>query len=174
MPMLANRLLIPTFTTDKFGEIVKKRWIIGQSIVTVEQATRGGWAQITKRQPSGTSCYIIREKFTRPPPHQTHIPHEVMREGRNADTNVVLPSHLLLQLMASAPQSTESLRPIALLDDETTRRAISSFDLNSTVDSHKVGVIYIGENQDPGSRYSGRYYGKQRLYRLSLGHRNSH
>jgi hypothetical protein len=137
----------PTFTTDKFGEIVKKRWIVGQSIVTVEQATRGGWAQITKRQPSGTSCYIIREKFTRPPAHQTHIPHEAMRDGRHSDTNIVLPSHLLLQLMASAPQTAETLRPIPLLDDETTRRAISSFDLNSTVDGHKVGVIYIGENQ---------------------------
>ena len=137
----------PTFTVDKYGEIVKKRWIIGQSIVTIEQAARGGWAQITKRQPSGTSCYIIREKFTRPPPHQSHVPQEVMRDGRLTDTNVVFPSHLLLQLMASAPQSAEFLRPIPLLDDETTRRAISSFDLNSTVDSHKVGIIYIGENQ---------------------------
>lgn len=137
----------PTFTADRFGEIVKKRWIIGKSIVTVEQATRGGWAQITKRQPSGTSCYIIREKFTRPPPHQTHVPHEVMRDGRHSDNNVVLPSHLLLQLMASAPQSAEALRPIPLLDDDATKRAITSFDLNSTVDGHKVGVIYIGENQ---------------------------
>lgn len=137
----------PTFTADKFGEIVKKRWIVGQTIVTVEQATRGGWAQITKRQASGTSCYIIREKFTRPPPHQTHVPHEVMRDGRHSDTNVVLPSHLLLQLMASAPQTAEFVRPIPLLDDDATRRAIKSFDLNSTVDGHKVGVIYIGENQ---------------------------
>jgi hypothetical protein len=137
----------PTFTADRFGEILKKRWIVGQSIVTVEQATRGGWAQITKRQPSGTSCYIIREKFTRPPPHQNHVPHEIMRDGRHSDTNIVLPSHLLLQLMASTPQTADSARPIALQDDETTRRAISSFDLNSTVDGHKVGIIYIGENQ---------------------------
>jgi hypothetical protein len=137
----------PTFTVDKYGEIVKKRWIVGQSIVTIEQAARGGWAQITKRQPSGTSCYIIREKFTRPPPHQSHVPQEVMRDGRHSDTNVVFPSHLLLQLMASSPQTAEFLRPIPLADDEITKRAISSFDLNSTVDGHKVGIIYIGENQ---------------------------
>jgi hypothetical protein len=137
----------PTFTRDQFGEILKKRWIVGQSIVTVEQATRGGWAQITKRQPSGTSCYTIREKFTRPPPHQSHYPQETIRDTRHSDANVVLPSHLLLQLTASIPQSNDTLRPIPLPDDERTQRAISSFDRNFTVDGHKVGVIYIGENQ---------------------------
>lgn len=137
----------PTFTSERFGEILKKRWVIGHSIVTVEQATRGGWAQITKRQPSGTSCYIIREKFTRPPPHQNQLPTDPMRDGRHTDANVVLPSHLLLQLAASIPQSTESLRPIPLPDDDIIRRAIRSFDRNFTVDGHKVGVIYIGENQ---------------------------
>lgn len=137
----------PTFTSERFGEILKKRWIVGQSLVTVEQATRGGWAQITKRQPSGTSCYIIREKFTRPPPHQSQLTTDPMRDTRHSDTNVVLPSHLLLQLMASIPQSAEALRPVALPDDDSMRRFIGSFDRNFTVDGHKVGVIYIGENQ---------------------------
>ena len=39
------------------------------------------------------------------------------------------------------------MRPIPLPDDETTRRAISLFDRNSTLDGHKVGIIYIGEGQ---------------------------
>ncbi|RDL35143.1 Tuberin [Venustampulla echinocandica] len=137
----------PTFTTDRFGEILKKRWIVGQSIVTVEQATRGGWAQITKRQPSGTSCYIIREKFNRPPPHQSQHPTDAIRDVRHSDANVVLPSHLLLQLSASIPQVGESVRPIALPMDAIVDRAIKSFDRNFTVDGHKVGVVYIGENQ---------------------------
>ena len=136
----------PTFTSERFGEILKKRWIVGQSIVTVEQATRGGWAQITKRQPSGTSCYIIREKFTRPPPHQSQLTTDQMRDARHSDANVVLPSHLLLQLAGSIPQAAEA-RPIALPDDEPMRRFIGAFDRNFTVDGHKVGVIYIGENQ---------------------------
>lgn len=137
----------PTFTSERFGEILKKRWVVGQSIVTVEQATRGGWAQITKRQPSGTSCYIIRQRFTRPPAHQSQLPTDLMLDGRHSDANVVLPSHLLIQLGASIPQSTESLRPVPLPDDEMVQRAIRSFDRNFTVDGHKVGVIYIGENQ---------------------------
>ncbi|KAG0648244.1 Tuberous sclerosis [Hyphodiscus hymeniophilus] len=137
----------PTFTKERFGEIMKKRWIVGQSIVTIEQATRGGWAQITKRQPSGTSCYIIREKFTRPPPHQSQLTTDQMRDARHSDANVVLPSHLLLQLSASIPQPTEALRPLPLPGDDAMRRSIAAFDRNFTVDGHKVGVIYIGENQ---------------------------
>jgi hypothetical protein len=137
----------PTFTKERFGEILKKRWIVGHSIVTVEQATRGGWAQITKRQPSGTSCYVIREKFNRPPAHQEQVPQDHSREARPADANVVLPSHLLLQLAASIPQSGAMGRPIALPSEPFVDRAIVGFDRNFTVDGHKVGVIYIGENQ---------------------------
>jgi len=136
-----------TFTSERFGEILKKRWIIGHSIVTVEQATRGGWAQITKRQPSGTSCFIIREQFTRPPPHQSVLPTDAVRDARRVDANVVLPSHLLVQLAASNPLLAASQRPIPLPDDDQTRRAIAMFDRNSTVDGHKVGVIYLGEGQ---------------------------
>ncbi|EHK99548.1 putative Tuberous sclerosis 2 protein like protein [Glarea lozoyensis 74030] len=137
----------PTFTKERFGDILKRRWIVGHSIVTIEQATRGGWAQITKRQPSGTSCYIIREKFNRPPAHQEQVPHDHSRESRPADANVVLPSHLLLQLSASVPQSGVMGRPIALPSEPAVDRAIAGFDRNFTVDGHKVGVIYIGENQ---------------------------
>lgn len=137
----------PTFTSERFGEILKKRWIVGQSVVTVEQATRGGWAQITKRQPSGTSCYIIREKFSRPPAHQSPVPTDAMRDTRHSDNNMVLPSHLLLQLTASIPQVAESIRPISLPNDTVMDRAVKALDRNFTVDGHKVGVIYIGENQ---------------------------
>lgn len=136
----------PFFTEKRFGEIVSKRWLIGNSIVTVKQATTSGWAQIIKRQPSGTSAYTIRETFTPPPPHQIENHVDVSREGQ-ASTNAVLPSHVLLQLMSPVPQSFESARPIPLPDDEAIDRAIRVFDRNSSVDSHKVGVVYIGEEQ---------------------------
>ncbi|KAE8447394.1 hypothetical protein EG329_010808 [Mollisiaceae sp. DMI_Dod_QoI] len=137
----------PSFNTETFGEIKRKRWIIGNSLITVEQATRGDWAQITKRQPSGTSCYIIQEKFSRPPPHQEQILNDVMKDGRHTDDNVKLPSHLLLQLTASIPQVGEAMRPIPLPNDDFMERAIKNFNRSFTVDGHKVGVIYIGENQ---------------------------
>lgn len=139
----------PTFTQERFGKINKHRWIIGNSLVSIEQAARGGWAQITKRQPSGTSCYIIREKFNRPPPHQIPPPTDNTRDGRHSadDENAVLPSHLLLQLTASIPQTADAVRPLPLPDDDAMERFVRSFDRNFTVDGHKVGVIYIGENQ---------------------------
>jgi hypothetical protein len=137
----------PNFTEDRFGGILKRRWIVGDSIVTVEQAIRGGWAQITKRQPSGTSHYMICEKFERPPAHQVINSPEALRESGDADPNVVQPSHLLVQLAAPMPLTGEALRPILLPPDDLMRRAITAFDRIPTVDCHKVGVIYVGENQ---------------------------
>ncbi|KAI9049172.1 hypothetical protein LZ554_007019 [Drepanopeziza brunnea f. sp. 'monogermtubi'] len=137
----------PSFTPELLGEIQKKRWIIGNSLITVQQATRGDWAQITKRQPSGTSCYIIQEKFIRPPPHQDPGLADVMKDGRVSDDNVKLPSHLLLQLSASTPLASEAMRPIPLPNNEDMERAVRTFNRLFTVDGHKVGVIYIGENQ---------------------------
>ncbi|KAI9646691.1 Tuberous sclerosis 2-like protein [Ciborinia camelliae] len=137
----------PDFTPELYGEILKKRWIIGHSVVTIEQATHKGWAQITKRHPSGTSCYMVREKFSPPPPHQISLTTDALRDAKHSRANFVLPSHLLLQLTASIPQGTEFTRPIALPDDDMTRRAVWALDRNPTVDGHKVGVIYIGDKQ---------------------------
>ncbi|KAI0023505.1 hypothetical protein F4780DRAFT_776535 [Xylariomycetidae sp. FL0641] len=132
----------PLFTPDRFGEIIKKRWLVGNSIVTIEQATTTGWAQITKRQPSGTSSFTIRELFRPPPAHQ-----RPMSESTGSSINKVLPNHLLVQLLASMPQGVDPGRPVPLPDDEAVNRSIRLFDHSSTVDGHKVGVVYIGENQ---------------------------
>ncbi|POS86382.1 hypothetical protein EPUL_002681 [Erysiphe pulchra] len=137
----------PSFQKDVFGEINRKRWVIGDSLLTVEQATRKDWAQITIHQPSGTSSYLIQEKIRHPPPHQTQNSTDAMKDTRHSDENIKLPSHLLLQLCASIPISGESMRPIPLLDCKSIDRAVSNLNRTFTVDGHKVGVIYIGENQ---------------------------
>jgi hypothetical protein len=136
----------PHFTEDRYGKIVRKRWLIGNSIVTVKQATVSGWAQITKRQASGTSSYTVRETFRPPPLHQVKSHGEMAREGQSW-SNAILPSHLLVQLLSPAPQSSEFVRPIPLPEDDSTQRTIRIFDRNSAVDGHKVGIIYIGEGQ---------------------------
>lgn len=136
----------PLFTEDRFGELVSKRWLVGNSIVTIQQSVRTGWAQISKRQPSGTSTYMIRESFRPPPLHQTGNQPDMVRDGQES-SNTILPSHLLIQLMSSVPQSCEDVRPIPLPDDDATDRTLRVFDRNPTVDCHKVGVIYIGEGQ---------------------------
>lgn len=134
------------FTEERFGEMAKKRWLIGNSIITVKQAVTTGWAQIVKRQPSGTSAYLVRETYRPPPPHQVENHVDIAREGQSV-TNAILPSHLLVQLLSPVPQTFDSVRPIPLPDDEATERTIKIFDRNSSVDGHKVGVIYIGEGQ---------------------------
>ncbi|KAI1823351.1 hypothetical protein F4861DRAFT_540106 [Xylaria intraflava] len=136
----------PLFTDENFGEIIKKRWLIGNTIVTVEQAVRSGWAQITKRQPSGTSWFIICESFRPPPTHQ-HSVDDSTRDVASSSTNRVLPNHLLVQLLSSAPQYNDMSKPIPLPQNDAVEMAIRVFDRNSTVDGHKVGVIYIGEGQ---------------------------
>ncbi|KAI1391112.1 uncharacterized protein F4822DRAFT_173851 [Hypoxylon trugodes] len=140
----------PLFTANRFGEILKRRWLIGNSIVTIEQATAAGWAQITKRQPSGTSSYTIRELFRPPPAHQRPM-NDSARDSHASPANSVLPNHLLVQLLSSMPQGNDLSRPIPLPEDEGIDRAIRMFDHNSTVDGHKVGVVYIGENQSTES-----------------------
>ena len=147
----------PLFTTERFGEILTKRWLIGNTIITIKQATGSGWAQVTKRQPSGTSSYTIRETLQPRPPH--HIGY-AMSDSNNSSSSssanaairkagdiYVLPSHLLVQMMSPVPQPVEAFKPVPLPDDDTVRRAIRLFDMTPSVDGHKIGVIYIGENQ---------------------------
>lgn len=137
----------PWFTDQKASEYTEKRWIIANSLISIKKAKTNPWAQITKRQPSGTSYFTIRENFRPPPPHQSGLFGE-SRDRGSLFTNSTLPSHLLVHVLSSLPQSPEpALRPIPLPDEEAVARSVKIFDRISSVDGHKVGVIYIGENQ---------------------------
>jgi len=139
----------PNFKQQHFGTIQQKRWIIGNSIVTIRQAEETGWAEITRRYPSGTSSFAIRVEFT---PMTSHAAvngsDSAAWEGRFQTGTTIFPSHLLMQLLAPMPQIYDiASRPIPLPDEDAVDRAIRLFDRNSTVDGHKVGVIYIGDGQ---------------------------
>lgn len=135
------------FTDQKASDYTEKRWIIANSLISIKQSKTTPWAQITKRQPSGISYFTVRENFRPPPAHQSGTFGESRDRGSLA-TNSTLPSHLLVHILTSIPQSPElALRPIPLPDDDAVNRTIRLFDRISTVDGHKVGVIYIGENQ---------------------------
>jgi hypothetical protein len=139
----------PLFKEEYFGEIQKKRWIIGNSLVTIRQAKEMGWAEITRRYPSGTSSFAIRVEFS-PMPNQPAADGSdaAAWEGRFQHGITIFPSHLLMQLLAPMPQMYDpAVRPIPLPDEEAVDRAIRNFDRNSAVDGHKVGVIYINEGQ---------------------------
>ncbi|KAK1835387.1 tuberous sclerosis 2 protein [Podospora conica] len=139
----------PLFKKEYFGEMQQKRWIIGNSIVTIRQAVEAGWAEITRRYPSGTSSFAIRVEF--PPPVAIEEPstaESAPLDGRFQQGTTIFPSHLLMQILAPLPQIHDAaIRPIVLPNDSAVERAIKMFDRNSTVDGHKIGVIYIGEGQ---------------------------
>ncbi|KAI9793348.1 MAG: Tuberous sclerosis 2-like protein [Peltula sp. TS41687] len=138
----------PHFALPADGPVIKKSWLVGMSILTVETAVRSGVSQLTKRQPSATTYATYRSKVAPRPLHQVALPSSPITSSAEDDLRVdVLPNHILLQLTSSPWRTPESMRPIPLPDDETTRRAINMFDRNSTVDGHKVGIIYISEGQ---------------------------
>jgi hypothetical protein len=134
----------PVFSSKNHDEVLKSRWIMGQSVITVEQATRSGWAQITKRQASATSHYMIHQNYEAPRAHQILSPTDGVRDPSRPNKNCFLPSNLPVQLFAP---TSSSMQPIHLPDDDMIKRAISSLDRTSTVDGHKVGIVYIGPGQ---------------------------
>ncbi|KAB5563219.1 hypothetical protein GE09DRAFT_1056922 [Coniochaeta sp. 2T2.1] len=143
----ADSMEDPLFKEEFYGEVLRKRWIIGNSIVTIRQSKESGWAEITRRYPSGMSSFSVRERFAPVSSHQVTTTSSDAARGL-VTGDATTPAHILLQLLAPIPQSFDpATRPIPLPADDAVDRAIRLFDLNSTVDGHKVGVIYIGENQ---------------------------
>lgn len=135
------------FTDAKAAEYTEKRWVVANSLISVRKSKTTPWAQVTKRQPSGTSYFTIRENFKPPPPHQKGTFGD-SRDRGSLTTNSVLPSHLLVHILSHGSQGFDpALRPVPLPDEEAVSRSIKLFDRISTVDGHKVGIIYIGENQ---------------------------
>ncbi|CAK7263083.1 Tuberous sclerosis 2-like protein [Sporothrix epigloea] len=131
-----------------------RSWIMGNSIITIQPSfSRPGFARITKRQPSSTSYFTIQENLQPPPSHQTRGFFASMdglagQAHHSQAATPVFPSHLLVNLLAPVPQQMDSpLWPILLPNDDDVDRAMRSFDRNSTVDGHKVGVIFIGDGQ---------------------------
>ncbi|KAI9753031.1 MAG: putative ATP-dependent RNA helicase DHR1 [Chaenotheca gracillima] len=128
--------------------IVKKSWIVGLSILTVETAVATGESQLTRRLPSATTYSMHKSTMAPRPSHQIPMSASPSTDIQDKELRAaVLPAHILLQLNGSAAPTPEPLRPIALPDDDMAKRAISTFDRISTVDGHRIGVIYIDEGQ---------------------------
>lgn len=132
--------------SPEHGSVVKKSWVFGMSIITVETAGVSGLTQITKRQASGTTYAMYQQRTAPvlphqvPPTHDAHIHSDDMRTA-------VFPSHVMLQLTTTAFPIPTNMQPIPLAEDDITRRALSTFDRNDIVDGHKIGVVYIGNGQ---------------------------
>jgi hypothetical protein len=140
----------PHFAKETDGEVTQRTWIIGYSLLTVETAGRTGVSQITRRRPSGTKYSIFKPSLTSPPRHQVPLTTGLAADAFYTSSYTgVLPEDVIQEFYSSYNLlDPKAPRPIRLPDDNSVGRAISSFDRNSTVDGHKVGVIYIGEGQE--------------------------
>ena len=60
----------------------------------------------------------------------------------------IMPSHIILQLVASIGGTSEAARPLIIPDDQRSRLALEVFDRIPVVDFHKIGVVYAGAGQN--------------------------
>ncbi|KAJ5173805.1 Rap/ran-GAP [Penicillium coprophilum] len=128
------------------GPVAKKSWIVGMSIVTVESAIVSGLSQITKRQASGTTYSVYQQRTAPVLPHQAPPTPDAHLHSDSVRT-AVLPSHIMLQLTATAFPTPTVMQPIPVPEDDITRRAISNFDRTDIVDGHRIGVVYVDNGQ---------------------------
>ena len=125
---------------------IRKTWLDGMSILTLEILPSSNSGQFTKRQASGTTHASYYHNTARMPEH--HV------KGRRSDSSShssglpdVYPNHMFLQISSTIAPLPLPLQPIVLPDNDVLQRALRNFDRTDTVDGHKAGVIYIGEGQ---------------------------
>lgn len=125
---------------------IRKTWLDGMSILTLEILPSSNSGQFTKRQASGTTHASYYHNTAKMPEH--HV------KGRTSDSSShsqglpnVYPNHMFLQLSSTIAPLPIPLQPIVLPDNDVIQRALRNFDRTDTVDGHKAGVIYIGEGQ---------------------------
>lgn len=156
----------PDFAGPEDGPVSSKSWIVGLSIITAATSGHTGKTQITKRQASGTTYASYQQRTARLPSHhapsQTQIRHEEV-------TTEILPSHVLLQMMASAATTSLADQPLLLPQEDYVTRALDIFDRVPTVASHKIGVMYVGPGQLTESAYLANTCGSPDFDRLLDG-----
>ena len=130
------------------GKVLKKSWLLGMSIVTVETAAATGLSHLIKRQASGTTYALYQQHTADLPPHHVSASTDVMSSVHGPESRLnIFPNHVFLQLHSTIAPTPAPMEAICLPDDEATRRAVSAFDRNDTVDGYKVGVIYVSRGQ---------------------------
>ncbi|KAL9121337.1 MAG: hypothetical protein Q9187_002103 [Circinaria calcarea] len=152
------------------GKILRKSWLLGLSIVTVETAVGTGLTQLIKRQASGTTHAMYQQHSAPLHPHHVPAPADIMSSAYGPESRInIFPNHIFLQLASTIAPTPAPMEPICLPDDEIIRRAISAFDRNDTVDGHKIGVIYVENNQNSEGDILANTKGSQAYERLLAG-----
>ena len=151
-----------TVFSEDDGQVLKKTWIVGLSLCTVETAVRTGRTKLIKRQASGTTFATYQQDAAPLPAHHQPPPTDVLEALSGSHSRInIFPNHVFLQLMSNIAPMPVPLEPICLPDDEATKRSIAAFDRMDTVDGYRVGVIYVGNAQSQESEILGNTSGSK-------------
>ena len=125
---------------------IRKTWLDGMSILTLEILPSSNSGQFTKRQASGTTHASYYHNTAKMPEHHVRGRRSVSSSHFQGLPDVY-PNHMFLQISSTIAPLPIPLQPIVLPDNDVIRRALRNFDRTDTVDGHKAGVVYIGEGQ---------------------------
>ncbi|KAL8802903.1 MAG: hypothetical protein Q9182_003519 [Xanthomendoza sp. 2 TL-2023] len=136
----------PSIATESERNMIKKMYLVGMSVITMETDSTTGLTYITKRQASGTTNATYQPCIAPLPAHHVETQSLATTIGTNTVPSIV-PQHVLLQLSSTISPMPIPIQPIVLPDDGTPEKAIRGIDLIATVDSYKAGVIYVAPGQ---------------------------
>jgi hypothetical protein len=152
------------------GLVLKKSWLVGLSVVTVETAVNTGLTHVTKRQISGTTYLKCYQQIPEPPPHQVAMPTDTSSTLHGPESRInVFPNHLLLQLTTSIAPTPMPLEPVALPEENAVRRALETLDRSDTLDGYRIGVIFIGNGQTKEGEILANTHGSKAFDRFVEG-----
>ncbi|WPH04257.1 Hypothetical protein R9X50_00714600 [Acrodontium crateriforme] len=137
-------------TADEFtevdGRLIERHRLAGLLLISTKTALRTSKTLVTTRRASGTMRQLIQKNNSlayaaaatadiQDENYLTMVPEDVLGSTYG---KIFIPS-------PSSPLG--SFNVVELPESDAVRRAIESFDRTSALDSHKAGVIYIGEGQ---------------------------
>lgn len=133
------------------GRLVKRQVMAGVVMISTETSLRTGSSIITIRRPSGTTLHLIQGT-------QDRSPGPAVCVGITTDTSADDYITVVADDPAGRTYGRVSIpRPDSVLgsprilnlpnDNESLASAVRIFDRTSALDSHKAGVIYVGERQ---------------------------
>lgn len=144
-PCKANEILLKKLqNTGHENYMSTNRWILGCSIISIDTNMITGESLFTFRRPTGVSIFRV-ELDPSMIPEWISLTKSNFSSGTNLKP-VFNSNHMLLQIFSSM-DTENKFKPLPLIEEPVTLRAISAFDRIPVVEYHKVGLIYIGPNQ---------------------------
>ncbi|KAF2216155.1 hypothetical protein CERZMDRAFT_93454 [Cercospora zeae-maydis SCOH1-5] len=143
---------------DIDGRIIKLHRVTGILLITTETALRTGKTVVTIRRPSGTARRLLNNRTEIQRRQSTELESltaSVTLEANRQDYLNVFPDdvdgRIYGKVAIPRPYSALGSDKIITLpgedEDPAVLRAIQTFDRVSALDSHKAGVIFVGEDQ---------------------------